>query len=133
MRGRTGSAAAPAARCRNFLRGSFIGPSRMWARMRARTELHRLDLFDRALPAAFGDVEHDAFRRLVFYFVVDVRACLLAAGDIAAARVGDLLGALVEVVDPHAEMDETERVLLVLHSGARLVAEVQERAIGRAP
>src|SRR6478609_6468590 len=45
----------------------------------------RLDVLDRALPAALGHVEHDAFRSLVFDLVIDVRAGLLPPGDIRAA------------------------------------------------
>src|SRR5437868_1710925 len=71
----------------------------------ARCRSGRLDVLDRALPAALGHVEDDALRGLVFDLVIDVRVGFLASGDIGAARRGDLLVHLVDAVDPHAEVD----------------------------
>src|ERR1700759_1619446 len=51
----------------------------------------RRDVLHGALPAALGDVEHDAFRSLVLDLVIDVRVGLLAARDVAAAGGRDLL------------------------------------------
>src|SRR5262249_31590784 len=84
----------------------------------------RRDVFDRALPAAFGDVEHEALGRPVLDLVVDVRASFLASGEIAAARGFDLLVDLVDAVDPHAEVDQA--LIALVETRHRLLAEVEQ-------
>src|SRR5215470_10657823 len=71
-----------------------------------------LDVLDRAFPAALGHVEYDPLGRRVFDLVIDVRAGLFAAGEIAAARGRDGLVRLFDAVDPHAEVDQAAHVAL---------------------
>ena len=64
------------------------------------------DFLHRAAPAVVRQVEDDAVRVLVFDLVEGVRIVVGLAGEIGGAGVGRLLGGLVEIVDPHAEMHE---------------------------
>src|SRR5262249_24192279 len=89
----------------------------------------RRHFLDGALPTAFGHVEYDALGRLVFDLVVDIRAGLLAAGHVAAARSRDRLVDLLDTVDPHAEVHQAAHVLLALEARDRLVAKIEKRDV----
>jgi hypothetical protein len=64
-----------------------------------------------------GDVEDDPIRILVFHLIESIRVVILTAHEIGAARLLDLLCGLVEIVDPHAEVDEPVVRLAGRHSG----------------
>src|SRR5580704_16242345 len=64
------------------------------------------DFFHRAAPAVVRQVEDDAVRVLVLDLVEGVRIVGGLAGEMGGASVGRLLGGLVEIVDPHAEMHQ---------------------------
>src|SRR5579862_5074564 len=84
------------------------------------------DFFHRTAPAVVRQVEDDAVRVLVFDLVEGVRIVLRPAAEISGAGVSRLLGGLVEIVDPHAEMNQAMIALVE----ARDVAVVfQERHI----
>src|SRR5215467_15644707 len=59
-----------------------------------------------AHPARMGEVEDDAVGVLIFDLVIGVWIVVGAAHVIGAAGSHDLLCRLVEIVDPHAEMNE---------------------------
>src|SRR5262252_191188 len=68
--------------------------------------LGRLDFLHGADPARMGKVEDDAIGVLIFDLVVGVRIVVGAAHVIGATGSYHLLGSLVEIIDPHAEMNE---------------------------
>src|SRR6516164_5720418 len=72
-------------------------------------------------PAGMGEVENDAERVLVFGLVIGVpvgglpgRRRFGTSGEITAARLHHLLFGLVEVIDPHAEMIDADRLVALL-------------------
>src|SRR5689334_878069 len=73
----------------------------------------RHHVLDGAGPARVGEVEHDAERVLVLRLVERVGRGR-PARQIGAASVDHLLLGRVEVVDPHAEMVDTDLLLLGL-------------------
>src|SRR5580692_7952155 len=88
--------------------------------------LGRDNFFHRTAPAVVGQIEDDAVRVLVFDLVEGVRIVLRPAAEISGAGVGRLLGGFVEIVDPHAEMNQAVIALVE----ARNVAVVfQQRHI----
>src|SRR5580692_12074627 len=88
--------------------------------------LGRDDFLHRTAPAVVGQIEDDAVRVLVFDLVEGVRIVLRPAAEISGAGVGRLLGGFVEIVDPHAEMNQAVIALVE----ARNVAVVfQQRHI----
>src|SRR5712692_9982081 len=60
-----------------------------------------------ACPARVGEIEDDAVGVLIFDLVIGVWVVVGAAHVIGAARSHHLLGRFVEIVHPHAEMNET--------------------------
>src|SRR5262249_47599360 len=64
------------------------------------------NFFHGADPASMGEIEDDAVGILIFYLVIGIRIVVGAAHVIRATRSQHLPGRLVEVVDPHAEMNE---------------------------
>src|SRR5215467_1952299 len=66
----------------------------------------RHNFFHGADPASMGEIEDDAVGVLVFDLVIGVWIVVGAAHVIGAAGSHDLLCRLVEIVDPHAEMNE---------------------------
>src|SRR5919197_4067572 len=76
-----------------------------------------LHFLDGAAPARMGEVENNSVRILVFHLVEGIRVVILPAHKGGAARLLDLLGGLVEIVDPHAEVDEPVVGLTGRHPG----------------
>src|SRR5919197_1590736 len=86
-------------RARSILRGDHV--------------LHRPD------PAGVGEIEHDAERILVFGLVIRVRRVarlsrLRSAGEILSAGAHELLLGFVEIIHPHAEMIDSDRLVAFL-------------------
>ena len=78
-----------------------------------------------------GDVENDPVRILVFHLVEGIRVVILTAHEIGAARLLDLLGGLVEIVDPHAEVNEPVVRLAGGHPGY-VAGKLQQGDVHRA-
>src|SRR5580692_4354634 len=86
----------------------------------------RDDFLHCAAPAVVRQVEDDAVRVLVFDLVEGVRIVLRPATEISGACVSRLLCGLVEVVDPHAEMNEA---MIALVEARNVAVVFQERHI----
>src|SRR5438552_3295489 len=83
--------------------------------------LRRHDILHGADPAGMGEIEHDPERILVFGLVIGVRARRLSyscglgtAREIFAAGFDHFLFGLVEIIDPHAEMVDSDRFVPLL-------------------
>src|SRR5262245_47539019 len=76
-----------------------------------------LHFLDGAAPAGMGEVENNPVGILVFHLIESIRIVILTAHKVGAARLLDLLGGLVEIVDPHAEVDESVLGLAGRHPG----------------
>src|SRR5919109_3207384 len=90
-----------------------------------------LHFLDGAAPARMGEVENNSVRILVFHLVESIRVVILPAHEVGAARLLDLLGGLVEIVDPHAEMNEPVIRLAGRHSGY-IAGKLQQGDVHRA-
>src|SRR5579883_2171780 len=66
----------------------------------------RHDFLHGADPTRVGQIENHPVRVLVFDLIIGVRVVVGAAHVVGAARRDHFPGRVIEIVDPHAEMNE---------------------------
>src|ERR1700730_10541840 len=88
--------------------------------------LGRHNFLHGADPARMGEVEDDAVGVLVFHLIIGVRIVVGAAHVVRAAGSHHLLGRCVEIVNPHAEMNEA---IMAERKTGHFAGKLQQRHI----
>src|SRR5262249_40517059 len=63
------------------------------------------NVLDGASPAVGGDIKHDAFGRLVLDFIEHIWIFFETSGHVTAPGLFDEAVGMLDIIDPHAEMN----------------------------